>query len=157
MLLIRFRLFIVHISISVAKIHISHETPKQFATFLRKYAIKCGADPLTSPPHRFCCHACNAVTLSQSRNAKFHDTIKAPLLPPFDRKFVPCPGKICALPRKIFFLLIVAKMPLSPPSQKHKNIFTLHPNQQPTDRLRIMSARTPHNPIFYSFLYKTAK
>ena len=40
MLLTRFRLFIVHISISVAKIHISHETPKQFATFLRKYAIK---------------------------------------------------------------------------------------------------------------------
>ena len=54
----------------------------------------------------------------------FIDTNKLAFTPPADRKIVPCLGKICALPRKIFFLLIPAKAPSPPLSQKHKNIFT---------------------------------
>ena len=56
--------------------------------------------------------------------ANFIDTNKSAFTPPADRKIVPCLGKICALPRKIFFLLIPAKAPSPPLSQKYKNIFT---------------------------------
>ena len=32
--------------------------------FFTQTSNKMWSRPLTSPPHRFCCHACNAVTLS---------------------------------------------------------------------------------------------
>ena len=74
----------------------------------------------------------------------FIDTNKSAFTPPADRKIVPCLGKNCALPRKIFFLLIPAKAPSPPPSQKHKNIFTHTTHLQPTDRLRTHSAASSH-------------
>ena len=54
----------------------------------------------------------------------FIDANKSAFTPPADRKIVPCLGKNCALPRKIFFLLIPAKAPSPSLSQKYKNIFT---------------------------------
>lgn len=44
--------------------------------------------------------------------------------PPLEEKFVPCLGKICALPREIFFLLILAKMSPPQPAQRPQNYFT---------------------------------
>ena len=54
----------------------------------------------------------------------FLNTNKSTFTPHADRKIIPCLGKNCDLPRKIFFLLIVAKTPSPPLSQKYKNIFT---------------------------------
>ena len=70
----------------------------------------------------------------------FIDTNELAFTPPADRKIVPCLGKICALPRKIFFLLIVAKAPSPQPSHKNGNFLTNHTHLTPTEG----SARSAH-------------
>ena len=42
----------------------------------------------------------------------FINTNKSAFTPPADRKIIPCLGKICALPRKIFFSINTRKSAL---------------------------------------------
>ena len=72
--------------------------------------------------------------------AKFLNILKMTLQPPYERKIVPSRGKICALPRKIFFPL----MPAKPPSPKHflriRNYFTPNLNNAWTSSGRVPRA-----------------
>ena len=87
----------------------------------------------------------------------FIDTNKSAFTPPADRKIIPCLGKICALPRKIFFLLIPAKAPSPPPFLNREISLHRTPvynlpigSARPTHRLRTMSAHTPQHPSTHS-------
>ena len=87
-----------------------------------------------------CVFAMLAMYLCHAPTAKFLNIPKMTLQPPYERKIVPSRGKICALPRKIFFPL----MPAKPPSPKHflriRNYFTPNLNNAWTSSGRVPRA-----------------